>query len=413
MITNASSVSDLEMTSNDSEVTIIIADMLESQDCEEEISQPNDLVQEKQKDQTVLEIIHFLKNGKLSCDVNRAKKVALQGNNFIIIDDILYYVDSKDGGRRQTVVPKQFQRQILEESHSGTMAGHFAVSRLYAALRTSFLVVGRMYTDVFQYCRNCPQCTISGGGNRKSKPPLHPISVQRAFQIIGVDVLELPKTECGNQYAIVFQDFLTKWSMVFATPDQRAIRIARLLAEEIVLIFGVPECLLSNSSTNLLSHLMKDICDFLGIKKLNTTGYHPQCDRMVEKFNQTLISMLQKHADKYGEQWDKHLPGVLWAYRNIPHESTKEKPSFLLFGFDCRSPTEAAMCPPSPMAAADITDYCKELTESLVHARELAAKVIQKAQKQYNKQYDKTATSTSYNIGDLVLVYFPQEKTGS
>jgi len=37
------------------------------------------------------------------------------------------------------------------------------------------------------------------------------------------------------------------------------------------------------------------------------------------------------------------------------------------------------------MAAADIMDYRKELTEFLVHARELAAKVIQKAQKQYKK----------------------------
>ena len=68
---------------------------------------------------------------------------------------------------------------------------------------------------------------------------LHPIPVQRAFQIMGIDVLELPKTECGNQYAIVFQDFLTKRPMVFATPDQKAIRIARLLVEEIVPIFGV------------------------------------------------------------------------------------------------------------------------------------------------------------------------------
>ena len=56
---------------------------------------------------------------------------------------------------------------------------------------------------------------------------------------MGIDVLELPKTECGNQYAIVFQDFLTKRPMVFATPDQKAIRIARLLVEEIVPIFGV------------------------------------------------------------------------------------------------------------------------------------------------------------------------------
>jgi len=69
---------------------------------------------------------------------------------------------------------------------------------------------------------------------QKVKTTFTPIPVQRAFQIMGADILELPKTECGNQCAIVFQDFLTKWPMVFATLDWRAIRISRLLAEEIV-----------------------------------------------------------------------------------------------------------------------------------------------------------------------------------
>ena len=96
------------------------------------------------------------------------------------------------------MVPKQLQKQILEENHSGVMARHFAIRRMYGALCRSWWWEG-MYTDVYQYCCNCPQCAISDGGSRKSKPPLHPIPVQRAFQIMGVDVLELPKTERGNQ----------------------------------------------------------------------------------------------------------------------------------------------------------------------------------------------------------------------
>ena len=39
--------------------------------------------------------------------------------------------------------------------------------------------------------------------------------IQRPSQIIGVDALELPKTENGNKFAIDFQDFLTKWPMVW------------------------------------------------------------------------------------------------------------------------------------------------------------------------------------------------------
>ena len=64
---------------------------------------------------------------------------------------------------------------------------------------------------------------------------LEPIPVQRPFQILGVDVMDLPKTELGNQHVLVFQDFLTKWPLVFPIPDQKTSRIVKLFVEEVVL----------------------------------------------------------------------------------------------------------------------------------------------------------------------------------
>ena len=110
--------------------------------------------------------------------------------------------------------------------------------------------------------------------------------------------------------------------------------------DPVIPLFCVPEALLSDRGTNLLSHLMLDLCSLLGIRKLNTTAHHPQCDGMVERFNRTFKTMLQKHVAKFGTQWDWYLHGVMWAYQNVPHDSTGEKPSFLLLGVDCRSPTE-------------------------------------------------------------------------
>ena len=187
-----------------------------------------------------------------------------------------------------------------------------------------------MYTDSIQYARSCPQCIVVGENIRVKKPPLQPIPVDRVFQIVGVDIMELPKTTQGNRYVVVFQDFLSKFPLVYPVPEQKSLRIARLLVEEVVPLFGVPEALLSDRGTNLLSHLMQEVCQMLGVKKLNTTTYHPQCDGMVERFNRTLKTMLRKHAAQFGVQWDTYLYGVLWAYRNTPHESTGEKPSFLL-----------------------------------------------------------------------------------
>ena len=192
-----------------------------------------------------------------------------------------------------------------------------------------------MYRDAMEYCKTCPECAIATGTGRILRPPLCPIPIAHPFQVWGVDIMDVPKTEQGNQHAIVFQDLFTKWPMVYPAPDQKAIRIARLLTEQIVPLFGVP---LSDRGANLLSHLMTEVCESLG---LNTTAYHPQCDGTVERFNRTLKSMLRKHAARFGMQWDRFLAGVLWSYRNTPHSSTGEKPSFLMFGIDCRSPTEA------------------------------------------------------------------------
>ena len=122
--------------------------------------------------------------------------------------------------------------------------------------------------------------------------------------------------------------------------------------------------------------------------------------------------MLWKQAARYGAQWDKYIHGVVWAYRNTPHSSMKEKPSYLLFGMDCRSPTEAALLPPKSLRATEISDYREELVTTLSSARALALKFNQKSQRQYKHQQDKEATTPKFSIGDWVLVYFPQDETG-
>ena len=200
--------------------------------------------------------------------------------------------------------------------------------------------------------------------------------------------------------------------MAFPTPDQKTKQIVQLLVEQIVPLFGVPEAFLSDRGTNLLFILMQDVCKLLGIKKLNTTAHHPQCDGMIERLNRILKALLRKQAAKFGAQWDTYLSGALWAYCNTPHTSTGEKPSYLLFGYDCHSPTEATMLPTTPHRPVNISDYREELVVMLSSARKFAAKANQEAQCRYKHQYDKLFTPPRYQIGDWMFVYFPSEKTG-
>lgn len=138
----------------------------------------------------------------------------------------------------------------------------------------------------------------------------------------------------------------------------------------------------------------------LGIEKRNTTSYHPQCDGMVELFNCTLKTMLRKRAAQFGNQWNEHLPALLRAYRNTVHKMTEEKPSFLLFGWDCRSPTEAALLPITGSVPTTIEDYREELMLTLSSARQMALQNIGKTQKWYKKNYDRRSDKYSYWISD-------------
>ena len=122
--------------------------------------------------------------------------------------------------------------------------------------------------------------------------------------------------------------------------------------------------------------------------------------------------MLRKHASRYGNEWDHYLYGVLWAYRNTPHESTGEKPSFLLYGRDLRSPVEAELLTTEHQPPLTAEDYREQLVQTLASSRQLAETTIRKAQKRYKGQFDRRAQQRHYRVGDWVMVKFPQEEQG-
>lgn len=82
-----------------------------------------------------------------------------------------------------------------------------------------------------------------------------------------------------------------------------------------------------DQGSNFMSQLMADTYQLLHIKSMRISLYHPQTDGLVQRFNQTLKSMLQKAANDDGQDWDKLLPYLLLAYREVLQAST----GFLLF----------------------------------------------------------------------------------
>ena len=111
---------------------------------------------------------------------------------------------------------------------------------------------------------------------RAVRAPLTPIPVTGPFDRVGVDVIQFPRSALGNQYAVVFVDYMTKWREVFPVSDQSVATIANLLVREIVSLHGVPSEILSDRGRAFLSGLLQQL---LRYKKINTSTYHPQTSR--------------------------------------------------------------------------------------------------------------------------------------
>lgn len=225
------------------------------------------------------------------------------------------------------------------------------------------------------------------------------------FHTVGVDILKLPLTYDGNQYVLVFLDYLTKWQRFF----QKAETVERLLVEGVICRHGAPERLLSDRGANFLSGLMTEVCRLLQVKKINTSGYHPQTDGLVERFHQTLIQMMSVYVKKHGRDWDRYLPYLLYAYCVSAQESVRKS---LLYGRDPRkSIDEALACPTSPYEF-DTDDYKSELVCGISDAWTTAAKCITSAQSRQKIAYDRHSKDIKYKAGDRIMVHMPHECTG-
>ena len=88
--------------------------------------------------------------------------------------------------------------------------------------------------DITQWCRACLIC-VTHQVDQAIKPPLMPIPVAGPFDQVGVNVM----SSSGNQYTVVFIDYLMKCPEVFATKDQSSLTIARLLVEQLISQHGV------------------------------------------------------------------------------------------------------------------------------------------------------------------------------
>jgi len=358
---------------------------------------------EQQRDEELADIIQYLGCKNLpECVVRREKVLAAAQRGYYVTDGILYYESAEVPNRRRLVVPAHLRQQVVDENHDPVFAGHFSEKKLMGKLSRSYFWPG-MRQDVSKKCSSCVTCASAQGQGRTTKPPLKSIPVGGPFEVIGMDFKQMDISRQGNRYALVLQDYLTKWPEVYAVADRSAKTVATCLAD-FIWKHGVPVKIIHDRAAEFLSDIVQETAMILGMTQLPTSGGHPQTDGQVERMNRTLKQMLSKVVNKNGKDWDERLGPVLFAYRTAPQASSGETPFSLVYGRDARVPTSLDFYLPPPCFPVIETDYARELFKEVKQARQLAQRTIKQAQKKQKWQYDKMAKETRIEEGDIVML---------
>ena len=124
----------------------------------------------------------------------------------------------------------------------------------------------------------------------------------------------------------------------------------------------------------------------------------PQTDGLVERFNQTLKAMLRKAAADDGKDWDKLVPYLLFAYREVPQTSTGFSPFELLYSRPVRGPLDILKesWEASKRSSESIISYVLSIQEKLAKMSKLARENLTKAQAQQKRWYDQNAREREF-----------------
>lgn len=140
---------------------------------------------------------------------------------------------------------------------------------------------------------------------------------------------------------MVVVDKLSKTShLIPVKSTYKTMEIADIFMREILWLHGIPRVVISYRDVKFTSIFWKTLFSGLGTQIQFSIAYHPQMDGQTERLNQILEDMLRMFVMQQLHKWEDYLHLVEFAYNNGCHESLGMSPFEVLYGRNCRVPTD-------------------------------------------------------------------------
>ena len=241
----------------------------------------------------------------------------------------------------QLVIPEGFREKVLRLAHETLMCGHLGIKKTLDRVVSEFFWPG-VCGDVARFCKSCDICQRTIQKGRVTKVPLGKMTlIDTPFKRVSVQLVgpSEPRSDKKSRYILTMIDYATRYPEAVALPSIETERVAEAWIGMFSRV-GIPSEMLIEHESRVTIEVMNEVSRLLSLQQLTTIPYRPYSKGPVEKFHAMLKQVLLTMCAERPNDWDKYLPALLFAVREIPQESLGFSPFELLYGRNVRGPMQ-------------------------------------------------------------------------
>ena len=365
-----------------------------------------DLAEAQRKHDLWQRVIYALESG----DDTNLPSLPIPFNQFFLSEEkvLCRYWPAKKSGVVQYVVPECFVPAVLHLVHDAVLAGHPGKERTLTAARQTYFWP-TMRTDIEAHVSKCLQCAQHKGTVPRPAPILEYPPPARPWDVVSLDLLQLPTSRQGSKYLLVCVDHLSRYVVLAPLRDKSAKTVAHALVSHLFCPHTAPKVLLSDNGAEFRNQLLDAISQQYGVKQCFTVTYHPASNGLVERANRKILEVLRPAVGDLMEHWEDWLPHVAACINGSVCESTGQTPHFILYGSDKRLPYHLLLNTQPPVYNPD--DYVKSQLQVFSDIHKTVREKLHCTNAAMCAQQHKRADPVTLQVGDSVMLRVPDRES--
>lgn len=158
-----------------------------------------------------------------------------------------------------------------------------------------------METGCFCYTKTCNKCQIYVDKVHVPPTPLNVLTAPWTVSMWGLEMIGMIESKVwnGHWFILVIIDYFTKWLEDASYTNVIKQVVARVLKNNVMCHYGVPNKIITDNGYNLNNKMMKEFCANFKIEHHNSARYWSKMNNVVEAANKNIKKIIQNMVITY------------------------------------------------------------------------------------------------------------------